>query len=121
IVAGVVEGRRRGLALGIGRVEDLLLGVLQPALDGPQALGGVAPLRFLLSLRSWSIRHAGVLLRLPWFIRVVPGHTVWVSGHCHVCWQDCLGEMCRGHAWLDPPSVRSRARRVEARSTRQTR
>src|SRR5262249_31751337 len=75
IVAGV-EGCRSSLALGIGRVEELLLGVLQPALDSPQALGGVAPLRFLRGLGSWSIRHVGVLLWLLWCIRVMPGHLV---------------------------------------------
>src|SRR4029450_6871812 len=56
IVTGV-EGRRRGLSLGIRRVEELLLGMVQPALDGPQALGGVIPLRCLLGLRSWLTRH----------------------------------------------------------------
>src|SRR5262249_22621828 len=69
VVAGV-EGYRSGLALGIGRVEELLISVLQPALDGPQAPGAVAPLRFLAGLASWSTRHTGVLLRFAWGNRV---------------------------------------------------
>src|SRR5262249_36273909 len=64
------EGHRSGLALGIGRVEEFLLGVLQPALDDPQALGAVALLRFLPGLGAWSTRHTGVLLRFAWGNRV---------------------------------------------------
>src|SRR5262245_18294773 len=71
IVTGV-EGRCGGLLRSIGCVEELLLGVVEPALDRPHALGGVAPRRLLLGLRSWSTWPITVLLRVPWGRRVVP-------------------------------------------------
>src|SRR5262249_31431575 len=48
-----IEGRCGGLLRSLGCVAELFLGVVEPALDRPHALGGVVPQRVLLGLRSW--------------------------------------------------------------------